>query len=551
MKVHSHHTFIFPFIWENTENKKQTYKDIVKLFKDNSNWVCTDMPSAERFYGDGIPKCEKTTILQRHKEFQYFHSFVRPAIYGFNEGIVSNFSLQPDNQPLNAHYLIKKKNDEYDLTLCSIRLKIFNTGIALLLLEGEYLGHKRNKCNINESFLTAVKNINDYGRRISIPFIAKNGRICADSLTVTIKASKEKTFGDNFENFSEKDCNNLFKKDVSLKEEDLPPTFFGGQFITEILNYGNTETVFYFYNIPKDKSLYTSWKIAPAFDDRMFVSCYLHDPKTANDFLKLYSPETKDTIQPSLSKSLYELVFSNHSDGCSCQFPPMLKEHLDRHTYLRWLDYGSLYSYTAQGMMMVTSSELEYLKETFCTIYLEICCLCLAQKASLINFQQQASRISHNFGKKIGKVRAANTDQLIELQNRFTEYQSQLAFSQITTEEQGIDVYDFFIDFMQISQETDSLQKHLDCLRDQADTVFNFSINRIMFHFTWISVIISLVALYVAVADNGVTMAESSNTPFFEKLFVAFNHSVLPVIPFIVFVVGILAWIGIVTKNRK
>lgn len=68
-----------------------------------------------------------------YKEYQYFHPHVRRALYGFGSGIVHNFEFMPDAINNKAHYIIEKNAETSVLRFNAVKLKIYNTGIAILI----------------------------------------------------------------------------------------------------------------------------------------------------------------------------------------------------------------------------------------------------------------------------------------------------------------------------------------------------------------------------------------------------------------------------------
>ena len=76
---------------------------------------------------------------------------------------------------------------------------------------------------------------------------------------------------------------------------------------------------------------------------------------------------------------------------------------------------------------------------------------------------------------------------LMNLQERFVAFQSQLSFNEVTPQEQGIEIYDLLRKFMFIDKETEALNARLDILEDASDTNLDFGFNKIALSFTYIS----------------------------------------------------------------
>ena len=197
-QVYSYHTFILPFSWSESGDK---YQKFVGYFESNNYWECDDIENSNslRTTERGLTQEEQVRL---YNEYQYFTPYARKAIYGLDEKIVRNFSFMPQQIDSNAHYCIRKNHNDYDLNIKAIKLKVFNTGIALLVFECE---------NTRYHNIEAAKDINDYGRRITLPFIPDNPdySIAADCLTISI--SEKVAFTSDFRAFIKNK-----EKDISM-----------------------------------------------------------------------------------------------------------------------------------------------------------------------------------------------------------------------------------------------------------------------------------------------------------------------------------------------
>jgi hypothetical protein len=126
--IHSHHTFMLPFIFDMTDKK-----DIIK------NW-------------------DLSVYTANYNEEAYFHRFFKESMFGSNCN--SEFYIQ--EQYNDAKYIIKIRNQEYTLNLKNVNLRIFDTGIGILTLNIE-----------NKSYfdIKSILEINDYARRISPEYL--------------------------------------------------------------------------------------------------------------------------------------------------------------------------------------------------------------------------------------------------------------------------------------------------------------------------------------------------------------------------------------------
>ncbi len=477
--VYSYHTFIFPFIWEGRGKQRIPFSKILSIFDNNVNWVKTDM-SDEHHISSSPQLKDKNDELLFYKEYQYFHPYARKAIYGFDKDIVSNYSFCPDIIRNKAHYYIEKSDGKgwrkYDLLLNAIKLSIYNTGVALFILECENHGtgfiHDESGEEIAElpqNNLNAVKEINDYGRRVSLPFIPPTSdgfSVTADSLTLSIKDMAK--FTSDYKSFA--------KEVESLKRISgvISLTHFC-DFIKEILSFGTD--IRFTSKLTNEKD---SYYIYPALDDRMFVACYICDRKALEPFCRRNADGTIWCLDSEhYSKSLHEIIAIDPPGGCCTMDPLLRKAYLQEHMYNRWLDSGTLTAITNQALINLTTASADsFLADNFLTQYIPICCLCLVQRASIINFQRRISEISERVEERGRQIKLSTVSDIMKLQERFVAFQNQLSFTEVTPQEQGIEMYNKLMECCFIEKEITSLKDQLQSLCDAANTSLDYNFNK-------------------------------------------------------------------------
>lgn len=463
---YSYHTFILPFIWH---GKKDSYNRFVKYFDDNEFWSCSDMKKASDINSNSMISTKEDRILL-YKEYQYFHPFARRAIYGFGEGIVHNYEFLHNEVHEKAHYYIEKNGRTYDLLINALRLKIYNTGVALFIIETTNYGV--DKDGKPQNTFEDVKNINDYGRRISLPMISEPN-LCADSIKVKIGDIE---FEDKFRAHIE-EVSNL--NDVNSEKISLTHMC---DFVKNILGYGGDYT-FTSRETIGDKEFY----VYPILDDRMYVISSVKDSKAV------------DQCHEEDSQSIYEYVYVDHADGCSCQNKKMRTELLNKALYERWTDYGTRYYITDYSFMLLGDDELPgYIVESFLTQYYQMACLVISQRASLMKFKREVTNMASGLEKTGKRVKVSSINKIMDLQERFVAFESQLYFDEVSSEQQGIEMYDKLVDQSMIRKEMESLRNQLDAMYNVSDTSLGFGINRIMLVFTWLSGILALAALVIS-----------------------------------------------------
>ncbi|MCR5782226.1 MAG: hypothetical protein K6G90_05755 [Clostridia bacterium] len=465
-EVYSYHTFILPLAWKDIADHPLKFEKITDIFDCSPAWEAADPDPDTGFrpFDDA---------LSFYAEYQYFYPQVSQALNGNDKAIVRNYVFLPQKVHEKATYRITKNERTYNLLINAIRLSVYNTGIALFILECE------NR-DTSQRSLADVKSINEYGRRITLPFIPEQlgYSLCADKIGIEI--SPECRFETDFKAFIE----SINRKDDDQRKKDLHLNYLSS-LIKNTLGYKSN---YKFRSQPCDGK--NEVYIHPAVDDRMFVCCLINDENATDDFLADGSYQ-KDIGK---ARSLYELVFLDTDGSCSCQSDGMLFDLLDKHLYKRWFNSKSIYSVAAQSLIMVFNGKAEYLIPYFLTQYVSIARLCLAQKASLILFQNEAAFISAKMRKD---SRHKVISELMDLRERFSVFESQLCFNEITPQEQGIEIYAMFREFFFTDVCLTNVREQMEALNDSADTCLDLGFNKIGYIFAILGALYSLEEIFL------------------------------------------------------
>lgn len=464
-EVYSYHTFILPFIWNVEGISTRDVYTFPKCFDRNPNWISTNLSEAHRIGDNGNIISDEDAYLL-YAEYQYFNPAARNAIYGFESEIVRNYCFNPALVRNKGKYIIEKKGISYVLSVNAIRLKIYNTGVALFILECENIASPEFAYQNN---MAAVKNINDYGRRISLPYIPDDpdASICADRLTLEIEGLG--SFSEDTRGFIERTNT---KKDVF----DRVSLTHMCDFIKKILEYGGDYT--FSSNYSKSSINKNTFYIYPALDDRMFSLCVVCDGNAAFHYTEMDDKKEHYLFESNEDRAmdLYELAFVDPAGECSCRDRRMRQDLLEKHIYRRWLPYGTLYTVVNHGFTAVSSFKPTY--NAALTQYFQICCLALAQRASIINFQREATALSRTIEKQGKTISTSLITRILDLQERFIAFQNQLCFTEISSQEQAIELYDMITDAFFIEKESEALASHLESLYNAANTNIDFSLNK-------------------------------------------------------------------------
>ena len=491
--VYSYHTFIYPFSWKNI---KKTGEDFREFIGKSGVWEKTNIEEEDDI--SSTNSCYKgKELLTLYKEYQYFNPFTRKAIYGFDEGIVENYSFCWDKKiDEKAHYIIEKAGKIYDLLVNAIRLKIYNTGVALFVIEADNYDAS--------STIEDVKNINDYGRRVSMPILS-GPNLCADKIILDLK-DREVSIVENFSKAMINDPEAVSNDDVCLTHLcDI---------IKEILVYGSDKVISSRAS-RKDADYY----IYPLLDDRMFVICSVTDEKTFDD----YKNGTN-------YKNIYELIYIDHSDGLSCHDEKMTKKLVEEAEYRRWIGKGSMYFVTNYSFLyLAKTSPPDFLIETFLTQYYQMACLCIAQRASIMKLKIKATELSKSLVNTKENKYEKIVKHIMQLQDEFARFDTQLCFDEVSSEQQAIEIFNMLKKATYIEKEKTTLKEQISSLYDTSNTSLGYSTNRTMMIFTWISNFIAIAALLVSTMQiSGVKSCcnmldgnkDDSNAVFFFVLFI-------------------------------
>lgn len=425
----SYHTFLFPFLWDNDGHISR--EAFLKALPDG--WK-KDAIVRENADGENKPAA---LSREGYATYQYFSAAARKALFLENEkeSIVDCRFYEPLDHA--GQYIISKAGREYALDINGVRLKVFNTGVAVMAFELEY----RTKLP-SEKALENVMMINEYGRRLYPPFLPQDSRflLCADKLVISAGELRiEDSFLDRTRSSSADVCDCDYAKNPHLMP-GIVTSLLGDSMSSEPGAEGK---------------LY----IEPAIDDRMFVCCCVADGAVTDHFLgySAYVPDDDAAGQKEarlrrqagewafrtdyeLGRELYALLNIDDSRGnSSCNSRKDLDRYFDEQLYTRWMEYGTLFGVTNHSLLCLTGKH-EFVAASvinpFLTLYTQMCILVLAQRASLISFDKQVSRVAAT------KLRMPwERESLVRLQKDFSEFQSELLPAEITPQIQGIELY--------------------------------------------------------------------------------------------------------------
>lgn len=444
VRPYSYHTFLLPFELISLNTREKPLKEVLnqrywqELTEDNylsfNSVVLRENEEPER---------ENIIQAIKYNQDQYFHENVKKAIHNDGTGnIVSEYVFRfhdknadklvirksnEDEKENEKEYIIQSNDNTYVLKVSNIRLKIFNTGIGMLILE---------LYNDLYTHFASVKEINELGRRISLPYIARDsGNIaCAQSIK----------------------WNFLYHDTKSYSFKDKNDSFLKGEYPVEKIYMLD-----FLENIIIDKDYRSEHRLKPSLDDRMFTCCLVQNNELSNNFKMDYLAESEKNseVYKDISKSLYEYVYIDKEGSCTAASYTFRKNILMESLYHRWTEWGTIYGVSHASLVAITD-EGEFLEtiitRPFLTQYVEIAILVLVQRASILRFQKQTG----------GNL---NNSMIQELQSRYINYRNQLHFFEVSSQEQGIELYELIRKQLYIEKEMEVLEKNLEILYEKSN----------------------------------------------------------------------------------
>ena len=458
---YSYHTFLFPFVWN--ENGKVKREDFSKIL------------SEKYWHKVGVEGIKSSVITEKNREkyrmdyalYQYLTMPAREILFSKNEkdSAVTCFEFGNDSTALKEEerYIIVKGQETFNLRLNGIRLNLFDAGIAILSFETEYYGYKGWDGKEKSEFsLDDINKINEYGRRIALPYIGTDKEPCALTADkISIKLQDSDTF-----------CSQFLAAESAFCDCGRPPSLtYIPAFIKGILSLGSEFKV---VSEKKDKQDEKSFYIYPAADDRMFVCCLVANEELSRKIkgrkTGSYLAGWKRGNEAALCNKLYKLFYIENS--LSCQNVKMKKEIFENSAYQRWSDWGTLYGVTHHSFVCVTAPGAPIVINSFLTQYVHLAMLALAQRATILLLSARAAEVAIGLRTENRVMTDSHRIKDIEeLQESYSRAQSQILFREVTVQEQGVELFELLLKQLYIKENKEGLDGQMDNLGEMASII--------------------------------------------------------------------------------
>lgn len=384
---YSYHIFHYPFKWSVDGKDEALLSEQIDMdgiqFRNLSMWERTPEP-----YGGEAG----------YNERNYYYKFVHNVLYDHPSSrldLVRHYERKEPKLSEGVTYQIKVngRSHPYRLKVEAIHLNFYSTGIGILSF---FLANNEELQSKPEDILR----INQYGRRVMLPFFADKERRQETAEYISIEGLAG---------------NAVYREDFNAITvgDSWKPASFISRLIEEAAE-----------NLRQE----------PVIDDRMFVCSWYRNDRLASTFA---NDERAFVENESFSDFWYRYLFV---DGASmtCQNEPMKRELLEKQTYCRWQKWLSLYGISRYSMVYLTSLDApQHLLDSFVTIYSRMVELVLLQRASILRFSEEVTFVS-TLRKREEKTVA---DRANSLYREYLQFLNQVYYREVTAQDQGIELY--------------------------------------------------------------------------------------------------------------
>lgn len=455
MEHYSFHSFLFPFRWKISHLDGRPFSEQINLesirYNQGPNWERVYTPPTLEKEGDDL-----------YNERNYFYEFVHPALYddGSHTTLIRHYERrEPKHGQVTYSIVCGNKNapTTYQLAVSSMNLNLYSTGVGVLsiyLYNDKYPGTQD------------ILNINQYGRRVFPPFIGD----------VNLRTELAVSLGFN-------GLNGVYFEDFS-KYTNGAKSNTTASFITKMVH-----------------EVAENIEMQPVVDDRMFVLCWYKNDEMAESFKGSNEGYKKFLYEDWWYK--YIFVDAGYKTCPNDELSHML---IDKATYPRWQQWGTLYGVSRYSVVLLTSMGCpDYLTTYFETEYARMAELVLMQRATVLRFSSEVTLISKLSLQKDFGYRVSS------LYKEYIRFVNQIYFREVSAQDQGIEMYQKLVEAIGIGNQVEKLDDEIEELHNYVLLREDRRTNRTMSLLTWITTIF----LPVTVITGFFSMNDFDSNPNF------------------------------------
>lgn len=173
--------------------------------------------------------------------------------------------------------------------------------------------------------------------------------------------------------------------------------------------------------------------------------------------------------ETALSNRIYKFMYIEND--LSCQEPNMKKQILSGSVYSRWANGGTIYGITHHSLCGITNTSfganlsvvLPFLIE-----YVQMAVLAVVQRAVILMLEDEVAKVSNKFSENY-TISEQDIAEIERLQAKYVKVQNQMLLSEVTVQEQGVEMYEMFRKQLYIEKNMKYLDSAMNNLRDVAD----------------------------------------------------------------------------------
>ncbi|MBI5729944.1 MAG: magnesium transporter CorA family protein [Ignavibacteriales bacterium] len=470
----SHHIFLFPFKWDlKCENKsivetsfknRTNLEEIFNIINDKNN------------FDEGISWVDFDFKINRprdYNEYTYFYEYVTAVLFDsdkdnaktdWNTKVVLQYNLNLEKN--ESKYLINILEREpsgkpkipaitYELIIEDIIINFYQTGVGILSFHLSNYEHNKPE---------EILDINDFGRRIYPQFLSESDpknplknvkeTFLANCITLQLKPPKYNSSIESDDCFSKYCCE--FENKEPKEISKLP------EFITKLLGNKFKDTE---YGLKKGEV-----KLAPVIDDRMFTICWYGNDNCSNLLKEKQWVKELNRFEYNYERNeLWNrfIFIDNRSNGLANN--NFLRDLNIEHTYNRWVDLGNFFGISRYSFILLTNRDFfpKYiLLQHLQTMYFQLVMLALLQRASLIRFSDEATKVRYLESTKDEIGLEDQLEYVKQLHGKYLHFVNKIFFREPTAQEQGIELYDMLLEKMRIEREVKDLDRELNELHN-------------------------------------------------------------------------------------
>ena len=238
-------------------------------------------------------------------------------------------------------------------------------------------------------------------------------------------------------------------------------------------------------------------RISKLTDDRMFFMSWY-----GNDLSELIIYDSNK-----FSNWWYAYVFGDKGTP-SIANKDLKQKHLEQASYVRWVEYGTLYGMSRDSFTAISHSSENLIQNGvpdlaihFETMYYYLVVLCLAQRASILRFSHEVRNISDTLDKKKSAGKGIK-----DLYKNYIYFINKLYFREISSQIQGIELYSQLQLMMNLEKEKRDLDEEVSELYNYSNMVEQSSLSRVANWFLPAGVIVGFLGMNVFGDDERMSL---------------------------------------------